>query len=337
MPADDLAPVLGPRFQEALAYAADVHATQRRKGGPVPYIAHLLGVASLVIEDAAEAGCLDEDQAVAALLHDAAEDQGGERRLDDIRARFGARVAQMVRALSDSLEEPGVEKAPWRARKEAYLRDLAGEGDVGVLRVSLADKLYNARAVLRDHTRHGERIWLRFNRDSDPLWYYRALADLFQERLPGGMADQLVGTVEALCAQVQATPAPIPGARWVRRGRLLAGPHPGAADDADARAGLAALQAAGIGLIVDLTGDPDGLPPYEHLLGPGLARHHEPVASGCAPEGEALERVLAALDRALDESQGVYVHCRGGGGRTQALLDAAAARMAPVGGPAPAG
>lgn len=323
--------MLGRRFQEALGYAADVHASQRRKGGSVPYIAHLLGVASLVIEDAAEAGCLDEDQAVAALLHDAAEDQGGEARLSDIGTRFGPPVAAMVRALSDSLADDD-EKPPWRARKEAYLQELATESDPGVLRVSLADKLYNARAIARDHHLHGERIWRRFNRDADPLWYYGALAEMFARRMPGPMADALTATVADLHARVEAAPAPVAGARWIRRGRLLAGRHPGAPDEADARARLAALEAAGVGLVIDLTRDEEGLPAYDHLLRDRLERHHEPAPPGGAPDGAAMERVLDRIDAAIDGGQAVYVHCRDDEGRTQAVVDAHLARWLGDGG-----
>ena len=143
---------LGPRFADALGYVVHVHADQRRKGTDVPYVAHLLAVTGLVIEDGAATGRLREDEAIAALLHDSAEDQGGEARLADIVERFGERVAQIVRACSDSLSEDG-DKAPWRERKEAYLAHLESEADLGVLRVSLADKVSNARAVLADYPR----------------------------------------------------------------------------------------------------------------------------------------------------------------------------------------
>jgi (p)ppGpp synthase/HD superfamily hydrolase len=175
---------LGPRFEQALAYACVVHADQRRKGADVPYVAHLLAVASLVIEDGAGAGELSEDAAVAALLHDAAEDRGGEPRLVDIEARFGPRVAHIVRACSDSLETDNADKAPWRERKEAYLARLAVEDDRGVLRVSLADKVHNARAILEDYRQLGEDLWPRFHRDADTPWYYRRLSEIFADRMP---------------------------------------------------------------------------------------------------------------------------------------------------------
>src|SRR3712207_7204546 len=131
--------MLGERWEKALVYASRVHALQWRQGSNVPYVSHLLGVASLVLEAGG-----DEDQAIAALLHDAAEDQGGEARLADIEARFGGRVAAIVRACTDSTETP---KPPWRARKETYIAHLPTlEGSVPEsLCVSVADKLHNAR------------------------------------------------------------------------------------------------------------------------------------------------------------------------------------------------
>ncbi len=195
---------LGPRFAHALAYVVHLHADQRRKGTDVPYVAHLLAVAGLVIEDGAAAGQLSEDEAIAALLHDTAEDQGGEPRLAEIEERFGERVAQIVRACSDSLEEDG-DKAPWRARKDAYLAHLATETDTGVLRVSLADKVNNARAVLADYRVLGEPFWERFNRDADTPWYYRRLAEIFRERLPEApLTKELVEAVTDLEAEIAA-------------------------------------------------------------------------------------------------------------------------------------
>ena len=130
------------RVAKAAAYAARVHDGQTRTGTEAPKMAHLLGVTANVLEDAGRDGAVDEDEAVAALLHDAAEDGGGRERLDDIRQRFGERVAEIVEALSDSLDP---EPPPWRERKEAYLRSLDGEERPSVLRVSLADKLDNMR------------------------------------------------------------------------------------------------------------------------------------------------------------------------------------------------
>src|SRR5262249_24581808 len=131
---------LGERFEEALRFAAATHRSQVRKGSGIPYVGHLLGVCSLVIEDGG-----DEDEASAALLQDADEDQGGERMLDEIRRRFGDVVAAIVAACSDTFESP---KPPWKARKQSYLEHLDNQSE-SVLRVSLADKLFNARAILR--------------------------------------------------------------------------------------------------------------------------------------------------------------------------------------------
>ncbi|WP_217922222.1 HD domain-containing protein [Miltoncostaea oceani] len=187
--------VLGPRFRDALVYAAEVHADQRRKGSDTPYVSHLLAVAALVIEDGAAAGQLSEDEVIAALLHDAPEDQGGKERLADIRDRFGKRVAEIVAACSDTFETP---KPPWRERKQAYLDHLAETTDTGVLRVSLADKVHNARAVLADYRVLGDELWPRFNRDADTPWYYRSLVAVFSERAPGPLAGELARTVAEL-------------------------------------------------------------------------------------------------------------------------------------------
>jgi GTP pyrophosphokinase len=192
-------PILGERFADALTYAARAHRRQVRKGVGIPYIAHLLGVASLVIEGASEDGSLTEDLAIAALLHDVAEDQGGERRIEDVRARFGDEVARIVEACSDSLTESPDERPPWRERKTAYLEHLE-RADPAVLRVSLADKLHNARAIVFDHRIHGDSLWERFNPDADAPWYYAALRDVFLRRLPGPQADELARVVEELTA-----------------------------------------------------------------------------------------------------------------------------------------
>ena len=151
-------PRLGRKFQEALAYAADLHNTQTRKASEVPYIGHLLSVAGLVIEADGT-----ETEAIAALLHDAAEDQGGEATLAEIEQRFGKTVASIVEECSDTVVTP---KPPWRERKEQYIANLKTVSD-STIRVSLADKLDNARAVLRDFRRHGSTLWQRFNTD-DP-------------------------------------------------------------------------------------------------------------------------------------------------------------------------
>lgn len=188
---------LGPRFDEALVYAHEAHRAQTRRGGDVPYVAHLLGVAALVIEDGG-----DEDEAIAALLHDAAEDAGGRKRLDDIRARFGDRVAGIVAACTDTYDDP---KPPWRARKAAYIDHLRTETDPGVLRVSLADKLHNARAILRDFREVGDELWKRFNPGADPRWYYETLVEVFRAKVPRApMLRELEETFAALAREAWA-------------------------------------------------------------------------------------------------------------------------------------
>jgi (p)ppGpp synthase/HD superfamily hydrolase len=185
-------PPLGPRFEDALVYAARLHADQRRKQTSVPYVSHVLAVCGLVLEDGG-----DEDEAIAALLHDAVEDQGGAPRLEDIRARFGERVADIVDGCSDTDQTP---KPPWRLRKEAYLAHLADAGtSESVLRISAADKLHNARSVLAERHVIGDIVWDRFNAGRDEqLWYYRAVVEVLRTRFPGRLTDELADVVQRL-------------------------------------------------------------------------------------------------------------------------------------------
>ncbi len=184
--------LLTPRFEEALLYANRLHATQTRKGSDVPYVSHLLAVASLVLEAGG-----DEDAAIAALLHDAAEDQGGLETLAEIQHRFGDAVADIVAACSDTFDEP---KPPWHARKRAYLAHLR-DATPAVLLVSCADKLHNARAIATDHRRLGDALWARFHAGrNDILWYYRELSAIFSTRGPEPLASELALVVEALHA-----------------------------------------------------------------------------------------------------------------------------------------
>lgn len=174
---------LTERFDEALAYASTVHRAQRRKGSETPYVAHLLGVSALAIDAGA-----DEDQAIAALLHDAVEDQGGVARLDDIRKRFGDRVAAIVSDCSDSDTLP---KPPWRERKERYINSLSGKSSDSLL-VSLCDKIYNAEAILSDLLTDGEQVWDRFRGGKEgTLWYYQAIAAAFEQCRPGHLSRKL--------------------------------------------------------------------------------------------------------------------------------------------------
>ena len=184
-------PRLTPKFVEALGYAAEKHATQTRKAGEVPYLGHLLSVAGLVIEADGT-----ETQAIAALLHDAAEDQGGERTVAEIDQKFGADVASIVAECSDTFEAP---KPPWRGRKERYIQHLREASDDAVL-VSLADKLDNARAILRDFRAHGNEVWQRFS-VQDPqlhLWYYRSLLEVYSQRAHSWMVGELHDVIGAL-------------------------------------------------------------------------------------------------------------------------------------------
>ncbi len=163
--------------------AARLHAGQVRKGTEIPYISHLLGVASLVFEYGG-----DEDTAIAGLLHDAVEDQGGAATLERIREEFGERVAGIVGACTDSMTEP---KPPWRERKQAYLARIPGKSYAARL-VSAADKLYNARSILRDYRSLGESVWDRFKGGRDGvLWYYRSLVDALKQEGPEDLALEL--------------------------------------------------------------------------------------------------------------------------------------------------
>ncbi len=173
-----------------MQYASQLHHRQVRKGTEIPYISHLLSVTALVLEDGGS-----EDEAIAALLHDAVEDQGGQATLAEIRQRFGEQVAGWVMELSDTDVHP---KPPWRARKEDYLQHLA-QASPQVLRISLADKLHNAQSLLRDVRRDGAATWARFNGGkAGTLWYYRRLADFFQQTLASPRAAELEAVVSEL-------------------------------------------------------------------------------------------------------------------------------------------
>jgi GTP pyrophosphokinase len=181
---------LSARFEEALILATRLHAGQVRKGTTIPYIAHLLAVASIVLEHGAS-----EDEAIAALLHDAAEDQGGQAILADIRARFGDGVAEIVAGCTDAWTDP---KPAWRGRKEMYLAGL-GRASASVLLVSAADKLHNARSILRDYQALGEAVWERFTGGREgTLWYYRSLVEIFRATGPRALAEELERVISEL-------------------------------------------------------------------------------------------------------------------------------------------
>lgn len=190
---------LGRRFDEAISYASEAHRAQTRKSTSIPYVGHLLGVTSIVIDHGG-----DEDEAIAALLHDCPEDQGGQRRLDDIRVRFGDDVASIVEACSDSLTENPAEKRRWPERKRAYLRHLRENRNASVFLVSAADKLHNLRSMLSDYGVVGEDLWSRFNRDAGKIGsirYYRSLVATYEsvdDRRVARIAADLRATLDCL-------------------------------------------------------------------------------------------------------------------------------------------
>ena len=178
-----------------MLFAHQVHKGQRRKGTGIPYIAHVLGVAAIAMEYGAT-----EDEAIGALLHDAAEDGGGEATLAEIRASFGDPVADIVLGCSDSLVEDPEDKLPWRERKENYLAHLETAGP-SVCLVSAADKLHNVRAIARDYREHGEEIWERFQgRRDGTLWYYETVADVLVRRYRAPLTRDLQDAVDELLA-----------------------------------------------------------------------------------------------------------------------------------------
>jgi len=189
---------LGPRFLRAFQFAAEKHAGQTRKASTIPYIAHLMGVASLVLEAGG-----DEGLAIAALLHDVVEDCGGAPMLKEVRRRFGARVAKVVDGCTDADSYP---KPPWRERKEKYLSHLAA-ADSDTRLVSAADKLNNVRSILSDYREVGEFVWARFKGGREgTLWYYRSLRDEFLRHSPNRLTGDLelaVNELESLAGNSQ--------------------------------------------------------------------------------------------------------------------------------------
>ena len=182
--------MLTERFDEAVRYARQAHAVQARKGTGTPYLGHLLGVASIVLDDGGT-----EDEAIAALLHDAPEDRGGRERLEDIRARFGDAVAAIVEDCTDSWTRP---KAPWAERKKKYAEH-ARTLSPSSLRVSAADKVHNAYATLRDLRIHGESVWTRFNAGPDDvIAYYHNLVRAYRESGGGPLVDELERIVRGI-------------------------------------------------------------------------------------------------------------------------------------------
>ncbi|MDZ4872794.1 MAG: hypothetical protein CLLPBCKN_002190 [Chroococcidiopsis cubana SAG 39.79] len=183
--------MLSSRFIEALTYATELHAKQVRKSSGVPYISHLLGVTSIALEYGA-----NEDEAIAALLHDAIEDQGGAATREEIRRRFGDTVTAIVDGCTDVETIP---KPPWRQRKEAYIATIP-QASPSIILVSAADKLHNARSILKDYRTLGETVWERFKGGKDgTLWYYRAVVEAFiaREKTP------LIKELERVVAELE--------------------------------------------------------------------------------------------------------------------------------------
>ena len=178
---------LSSRYEAALVMATQLHASQKRKGTSVPYVSHLLAVSSLVLEHGG-----NENQAIAALLHDAVEDQGGLSTLDKIRDGFGDVVADIVDHCTDAYEDP---KPEWRIRKEEFVASIA-EKPLDAALVSCADKLHNARAILNDLRSLGDELWGRFTGGKEgTLWYYQSLADAFDDTLGNSLSAELKRTV----------------------------------------------------------------------------------------------------------------------------------------------
>lgn len=190
--------LLGPRFVQAVDYARHLH-IETRKGSGIPVMAHLLGVASLVMGEAGHVHFpVTEDMLIAALLHDAVEDHGGTLRLKDIEHNFGPAVARMVEGLSDTFAAEPAQKESWEDRKRAYVKRLKRE-PLDVQLISAADKLYNARTILDDYRQIGPEVWTRFKRGRDlQLWYFRALLDVFRESRTNRIVEELKRVVDEL-------------------------------------------------------------------------------------------------------------------------------------------
>jgi len=187
--------ILSQRFEDALVYAARLHAKQIRKGTTIPYASHLLSVASIVLEHGG-----NEIEAIAALLHDAIEDQGGTETREEIRRRFGDAVVSIVDGCTDAEVIP---KPPWKERKEQYIARLS-HASPSILLVSAADKLHNARAILGDYRALGENLWDRFNGGKEgTLWYYKSLVDAFKQAAAGTALAPLIGELERVVGEIE--------------------------------------------------------------------------------------------------------------------------------------
>ncbi len=187
--------ILSQRFEDALVYSARLHAKQIRKGTTIPYVSHLLGVAGIVLEHGG-----NEVETIAALLHDAVEDQGGADTREEIRRRFGDAVVSIVDGCTDAEVIP---KPPWKERKEQYIARLS-HASPSILLVSAADKLHNARAILGDYRALGENLWDRFNGGKEgTLWYYKSLVDAFKQAAAGTALGPLIEELERVVGEIE--------------------------------------------------------------------------------------------------------------------------------------
>lgn len=190
--------MLTSRFTDAFAYALAVHGKMKRKGTEIPYMAHLMGVTSLVLQYGGT-----EDEAIGALLHDAVEDGEGHAQLEDIRARFGEEVARIVDGCSDSFEKP---KKPWLERKEAYIKRVPGEPASAIL-VSVADKIHNVGAIIADYRTVGDALWARFNPEAGKtgtVWYYRSLVTAYRATSASAPHTRAVDDLDRLVSELEA-------------------------------------------------------------------------------------------------------------------------------------
>jgi (p)ppGpp synthase/HD superfamily hydrolase len=196
-PMEQISLMLSSRFAEALTLAFELHGQDTRKSTSIPVLAHLLAVSSLVLYDGG-----DEDEAIAALLHDALEDKPHLITREDLKSRFGTRVLSIVETSTDTpVDYVGGEKPPWRERKEAYLNH-ARHADPGLLRVTVADKVDNLRAMLADYCQVGDELWTRFNAgQADQVWYYSEAAKAYEKAgFSSPLLEQLKRLVKQLCA-----------------------------------------------------------------------------------------------------------------------------------------
>ena len=190
--------MLTDKFSNALVYAERLHRRQRRKGNDIPYVAHLLAVSTTVLEYGG-----DEDTAIAGLLHDAVEDQGGLPTLREIEANFDSRVAAIVEACTDSVSEDPAAKLPWEERKRSYLARLAqAEADVAL--VAVADKIHNLSAMIRDVRRDGPAAMNRFKAPPErQLWYFREVVKALGRHRATAPVEEIERGVETLAGMLE--------------------------------------------------------------------------------------------------------------------------------------